>query len=98
MGSGDLAAAVARVEQAAPELGAAAVSSETGLAMVSIVGSGMTNSPGYAARMFRTLANGAVNIDMITTSEIRISCIIRQEQGRQAVQLLHQAFELGVRD
>ena len=92
--SGDLAAAAERVEQTAAELGAAAVSRETGLAMVSIVGSGMTNSPGYAARMFRTLANGAVNIEMITTSEIRISCIIRQEQGRQAVQLLHQGFEL----
>ena len=92
--SGDLAAAAERVEQTASELGAAAVSRETGLAMVSIVGSGMTNSPGYAARMFRTLANGAVNIEMITTSEIRISCIIRQEQGRQAVQLLHQGFEL----
>ena len=92
--SGDLAAAAQRVEQTASELGAAAVSRETGLAMVSIVGSGMTNSPGYAARMFRTLANGAVNIEMITTSEIRISCIIRQEQGRQAVQLLHQGFEL----
>lgn len=92
--SGDLAAAAERVEQTASELGAAAVSRETGLAMVSIVGSGMTNSPGYAARMFRTLANGAVNIEMITTSEIRISCIIRQEQGRQAVQLLHQGFAL----
>ena len=92
--SGDLAAAAQRVEQTASELGAAAVSRETGLAMVSIVGSGMTNSPGYAARMFRTLANGAVNIEMITTSEIRISCIIRQEQGRQAVQLLHQGFAL----
>ena len=92
--SGDLAAAAERVEQTAAELGAAAVSRETGLAMVSIVGSGMTNSPGYAARMFRTLANGSVNIEMITTSEIRISCIIRQEQGRQAVQLLHQGFAL----
>ena len=96
--SGDLAAAAERVEQTASELGAAAVSRETGLAMVSIVGSGMTNSPGYAARMFRTLANGAVNIEMITTSEIRISCIIRQEQGRQAVQLLHQGFELAIKN
>ena len=96
--SGDLAAAAERVEQTAAELGAAAVSRETGLAMVSIVGSGMTNSPGYAARMFRTLANGAVNIEMITTSEIRISCIIRQEQGRQAVQLLHQGFELAIKN
>ena len=90
----DLAAAVRGVEAVAPQLGAAGVVSATGLAAVSIVGSGMQNTPGYASRMFRLLANGKVNIDMITTSEIRISCIIAEEQGRDAVRLLHEGFQL----
>ena len=82
------------VESIAPQLGAAGVSSDSGLAAVSIVGSGMQNTPGYASRMFRLLANGGVNIDMITTSEIRISCIIAESQGRDAVRLLHEGFQL----
>ncbi len=90
----DLAAAVRLVASVAPQLGAAGVVSASGLAMVSIVGSGMQNTPGYASRMFRLLANGGVNIDMITTSEIRISCIISEAQGRDAVRLLHEGFQL----
>ena len=90
----DLTAAVRLVESMAPQLGASGVVSATGLASVSIVGSGMQNTPGYASRMFRLLANGGVNIDMITTSEIRISCIISEEQGRDAVRLLHEGFQL----
>ena len=54
----------------------------------------MQNTPGYAARMFRILADGNINIDMITTSEIRISCIIKEEQVKEAVRLLHRGFEL----
>ena len=76
------------------ELGAAGVVSDSGLASVSIVGSGMQNSPGYASRMFRILADGDVNIDMITTSEIRISCVIQEAQVAEAVRLLHRGFEL----
>ena len=90
----DLSAAVRLVEGVAPQLGAAGVVSAAGLAAVSIVGSGMQNTPGYASRMFRLLANGGVNIDMITTSEIRISCIIDEAQGRDAVRLLHEGFQL----
>ncbi len=90
----DLTVAVRLVESMAPQLGASGVVSATGLASVSIVGSGMQNTPGYASRMFRLLANGSVNIDMITTSEIRISCIISEEQGRDAVRLLHEGFQL----
>ena len=74
----DLPAAVRLVESVAPQMGAAGVVSAADLAAVSIVGSGMQNTPGYASRMFRLLANGGVNIDMITTSEIRISCIIEK--------------------
>ena len=90
----DLPAAVRLVESIAPQLGAAGVVSAPDLAAVSIVGSGMQNTPGYASRMFRLLANGGVNIDMITTSEIRISCIIAEAQGRDAVRLLHEGFQL----
>ncbi len=69
------------------------VSDDT-LASVSVVGSGMQNTPGYASRMFRILADGAINIDMITTSEIRISCVVKEEQVAEAVRLLHRGFQL----
>ena len=90
----DLPAAVRLVESLAPQMGAAGVVSANRLAAVSIVGSGMQNTPGYASRMFRLLANGGINIDMITTSEIRISCIIDESQGREAVRILHEGFQL----
>ena len=90
----DLPRALREVEQVVEKLGAAGVVSDDGLSSVSIVGSGMQNSPGYASRMFRILADGEVNIDMITTSEIRISCIIREDQVAEAVRLLHRGFEL----
>lgn len=66
----------------------------TNLAKVSIVGTGMENTPGYAARMFTILSETGVNIDMITTSEIRITTIIDRGQVKNAVQALHDAFEL----
>ena len=90
----DLAAALTKVKQLTAELGAGGVASDDSLASVSIVGSGMQNSPGYASRMFRVLANGNVNIDMITTSEIRISCIIKEAEAQEAVRLLHEGFDL----
>jgi len=64
------------------------------LAKVSVVGTGMENAPGYAAKMFSTLSEVGVNIDMITTSEIRITTIIERDQVQKAVQALHDAFEL----
>ena len=75
-------------------IGAAGVVSDATLASVSVVGSGMQNTPGYASRMFRILADGNINIDMITTSEIRISCIIKEDQVTEAVRLLHRGFDL----
>ena len=90
----DLPGALREVERVVEELGAAGLVSDSGLASVSIVGSGMQNSPGYASRMFRILADGDVNIDMITTSEIRISCVIQEAQVAEAVRLLHRGFEL----
>ena len=90
----DLAKTLDEVIPAAQNIGASGVVNDDGLSCVSIVGSGMQNSPGYASHMFRILADGDVNIDMITTSEIRISCIIREEQVLEAVRLLHRGFSL----
>jgi len=92
--------ALASVEQAAEVIENdstvkyAEVVTGSNLAKVSVVGTGMENAPGYAARMFSTLAEAGVNIDMITTSEIRITTIIDRDQVQKAVQALHHAFEL----
>ena len=90
----DLPQALREMSEMQTTLGSAQVISDSTLASVSVVGSGMQNTPGYASRMFRILADGGINIDMITTSEIRISCIIGREQAHDAVRLLHRGFEL----
>jgi len=90
----DLERTLGQVLPLADDIGASGVVNDDGLSCVSIVGSGMQNSPGYASHMFRILADGEVNIDMITTSEIRISCIIKEEQVLDAVRLLHTGFGL----
>jgi aspartate kinase len=92
--------AQASVDKAAEILGSdsgveyAEVVTGSDLAKVSIVGTGMENAPGYAAKMFATLSEVGVNIDMITTSEIRITTIIDRDQVQSAVQALHDAFDL----
>ncbi len=78
----------------ADELGATGVTSDDDVARVSLVGAGMKSNPGVTATMFETLAADGINIDMISTSTIRISCIVRTEQVEQAVRSLHRAFEL----
>src|SRR6059036_900078 len=65
-----------------------------GIAKLSIVGTGMLGTPGIAARMFRALADGGVNIEMISTSEIRITCLVARDQVEKGVRVLHKAFEL----
>lgn len=77
------------------EIGAGAVELDTGIAKVSLVGAGMKSQPGVAARMFTTLADAGIEIEMISTSTIRISCVIRAERVADAVAALHRAFELG---
>ena len=94
----DLAQAHAEVQALLAQLGGTEVISDPTLASVHVVGSGMQNTPGYASRMFRILAEGNINIDMITTSEIRISCIIKEDQVSDAVRLLHEGFQLGEED
>jgi aspartate kinase len=68
--------------------------SDAKLGKVSIIGTGMQNTPGYAARMFGALSEKGINIQLITTSEIRITCIIDEARVKEAVQALHRAFEL----
>jgi aspartate kinase len=82
----------------AQEIGARECVSDATLAKVSIVGTGMLNMPGYAARMFSTLSEEGVNIQLISTSEIRITCIIDEARIKDAVRALHRAFELDVAD
>ncbi len=82
------------VEPIARSIGARECISDSRLGKISIVGTGMQNTPGYAAKMFRTLSEKGINIQLITTSEIRITCIIDEAKVKNAVRTLHQAFEL----
>ena len=91
----DLSQALEIAEPVARSIGARGCVGNGGLAKVSVVGTGMLNTPGYAATMFRTLYEANINIEMITTSEIRITCIIDEDQVPTAVQALHAAFNLG---
>jgi aspartate kinase len=82
------------VQEVAAEIGATGVSSDHEIGRVSLVGAGMKSHPGVAAQMFETLAGNGINIDMISTSAIRISCVVREAQVEDAVVLLHTAFGL----
>jgi aspartate kinase len=106
-GTTDMSFTVPRVELArarsvlAPvreQLGAQELTTDDSVAKVSIVGAGLHNAPGYAARMFGTLADAGVNIEMISTSEVRITCMIAEAQLETAVRALHSAFELETPD
>ena len=90
--------AIAVVEPIARSIGARECVSDSKLGKVSIIGTGMQNAPGYAARMFRTLSEAKINIQLITTSEIRITCIIEEDRIKDAVRALHRAFELEVKE
>ena len=90
----DLPRALDIVRAVAVELGGGEVISADHLAKVSVVGTAMQNAPGYASRMFRVLANENINIDMISTSEIRITCVIDEDRLADAARALHTAFEL----
>jgi aspartate kinase len=90
----DLDKAMKLMEPLAKQIGAGEILSDLSLAKVSIVGAGMQSGPGYAATMFRTLFDAGINIELITTSEIRITCIIDESKVKEAVRALHKAFEL----
>ena len=90
----DLARAEQVVRKVANDLGSGEVVTASDLAKLSIVGTGMQNAPGYASTMFRTLADAGINIEMITTSEIRITCLVKEAQVAEAARALHTAFDL----
>jgi aspartate kinase len=90
----DLEVADALTRVLADEIGASGVTTDAAIGSVSLVGAGMKSNPGVAAKVFETLADAGINIEMISTSAIRISCVVRQEQVEQAVQVLHDAFGL----
>ncbi len=94
----DLAAARPVLEQIRAAIGARALEIDESVAKVSIVGAGIQNAPRYAARMFGTLADAKINIQMISTSEIRITCIVSESDAPRALQALHDAFDLATPD
>jgi aspartate kinase len=91
---GDLARAKRILDPITRELGFQAVTTDASVAKVSIIGAGIQNAPGYAARMFRALADADVNIEMISTSEIRITAMIAEDDLEAAIIALHDAFAL----
>jgi aspartate kinase len=91
----DLRAAERALEPVVSDLGIAQVDTDREIGKVSIVGAGMRSHPGVAAKVFKTLAEEEINIEMISTSPIKISCVIRSDSVPQAVRALHDAFELG---
>ena len=90
----ELAKAKRLLEPLVRDLGFREMTLDSAVAKVSIVGAGIHNTPGYAARMFAALADAGVNIEMISTSEIRITTIIAEDALETAVRALHDAFEL----
>jgi aspartate kinase len=90
----DLAAAREACEAVRAEIGAADVTTDDGIGRVSLVGAGMKSSPGVTAQMFETLSARGINIEMISTSSIRISCVVRGDKVAEAVRALHSAFGL----
>jgi aspartate kinase len=90
----DIKKAMDVINPIAKTLKAKGVIADSRLGKVSVVGTGMQNTPGYAARMFSALSKVGINIQLITTSEIRITCIIDESRVKEAVQALHRAFEL----
>ena len=91
---GELGKAKKTLEAIVREMGAREMTTDASVAKVSIVGAGLHNAPGYAARMFGTLADAGVNIEMISTSEVRITCMIAEDALETALRALHDAFEL----
>ncbi|HUG87810.1 MAG TPA: ACT domain-containing protein, partial [Actinomycetota bacterium] len=93
----DLAHARKVIGRVAEEIGVA-FDTDADIAKISLIGAGMKTHPGVAARMFDAMAEAGINLEMISTSAIRISCVIRASEVEQAVRALHDAFELSDED
>lgn len=94
----DFKKALKIVEESASEIGAGGVTSDGNIAKVSIVGVGMRSHSGIASNMFQSLSQEGINIQMISTSEIKVSCVIDKKYTELAVRILHEAFELSQKD
>jgi aspartate kinase len=101
MATRDIAFTVAQIDAEAAqialqqsELGCGEVTIDRAIAKVSVVGTGMVKRPGVAARMFEALSQQQINIQMIATSEIKISCVVSDSEGVKALQAIHAAFGL----
>ncbi|MGF1569652.1 MAG: aspartate kinase [Nodosilinea sp.] len=90
----DALSAKTLVEGAAADLGCGEVVVDEAIAKVSVVGIGMIYAPGVAARMFKALSEEGINLQMIATSEIKISCVVAEEEGIKALRAIHSAFDL----
>ncbi len=90
----DLAASMEVANALAPEIGASEVLADDGIAKVSLVGAGMRTHPGVSATMFESLSDAGINIEMISTSPIRVSCVVRADRVEEAVQVIYRAFDL----
>ena len=82
------------IERIRQDLEIEEVTYDSDMAKVSLVGAGMQSHPGVAARMFACIGKKKINIDMISTSEIKISCVVKKNEGKQAVRVIHREFEL----
>ncbi len=91
---GDFSDTLSAAKEAAKELGASGIDFENDVAKISIVGLGMADTPGVAAKMFQTLADAGINILMITTSEIKVSVLVSKDDADKALQTVHSAFGL----
>ena len=91
---GEFEEAIALCREQASAIGASNVQGDPDIASVSVVGAGMKTHPGVAATVFETLAKEGINIEMISTSAIRVSCVVAESQVEQAAQALHAAFGL----
>ena len=90
----DMVRAVEVVQATLPALGTSELVTDSEVGTVSVVGTGMASAPGYAAQMFRTLFDKGINIQLISTSDIRITCVVNSGQVDDAVRALHEAFAL----
>ena len=90
----DLPHAATVIDRVAGEVGAERFTTDDGIATVSLVGAGMKSHPGVQANMFSALAEAGINIEMISTSSIRITCVVRAEDVEAAVKALHARFAL----
>jgi aspartate kinase len=94
----DLNGARHALQSLAPEMGFDGLATDEEMGTVSLIGAGMRSHPGVAAKVFQTLGEREINIEMISTSPIKISCVIRRERVPEAVRVLHEAFGLGSED